>query len=337
MYRIRPILEQDFEDLVELAFQAQLGMTNLPKNPERLKQKLSQSLRAFSDTTLASMDHYYLFVLEEASSFKIAGVAGILAKSTLDEYLEYYQINERIPPPIFPEIPLSYHYLERVKYREKSTEICSLFVNSHVRKEGWGRLLSLSRFLFMAAFPERFPSPVFADIQGFIDSNGHSPFWDGLGRKFLPIDFIELMTRRDRGHTEISVVIPSSPIYFNLLNQETIKVIGETHPHALPALNMLVNQGFKKTGEIDLFDAGPRIAADLKEIKTIRERTVVRVGKIEISTHSLQALIANQRLDFRACVGTIEKIDQETVLLDQKTANALEVQLGDAIQYVAII
>ncbi len=53
-----------------------------------------------------------------------------------------------------------------------SSELCTLFLDPQWRKEGNGYLLSKSRFLFMAAFRERFNEKVVAEMRGVIDRAG---------------------------------------------------------------------------------------------------------------------------------------------------------------------
>lgn len=52
------------------------------------------------------------------------------------------------------------------------------------RKEGNGYLLSKSRFMFMAAFRDKFNDKVVAEMRGVIDEHGYSPFWQSLGKRF---------------------------------------------------------------------------------------------------------------------------------------------------------
>lgn len=70
-----------------------------------------------------------------------------------------------------------------------SSELCTLFLDPQWRKEGNGYLLSKSRFLFMAAFRERFNEKVVAEMRGVIDEQGYSPFWESLANAFSPWSF----------------------------------------------------------------------------------------------------------------------------------------------------
>ncbi len=58
-----------------------------------------------------------------------------------------------------------------------SSELCTLFLDPEWRKEGNGYLLSKSRFMFMAAFRDKFNEKVVAEMRGVIDEHGYSPFW----------------------------------------------------------------------------------------------------------------------------------------------------------------
>lgn len=70
-----------------------------------------------------------------------------------------------------------------------SSELCTLFLDPDWRKEGNGYLLSKSRFMFMAAFRDKFNDKVVAEMRGVIDEHGYSPFWQSLGKRFFSMDF----------------------------------------------------------------------------------------------------------------------------------------------------
>ncbi len=55
-------------------------------------------------------------------------------------------------------------------------EFCSLFLEPAARVSSNGALLSKARFLFLAQFPARFPARVCAELRGYFDAHGVSPF-----------------------------------------------------------------------------------------------------------------------------------------------------------------
>lgn len=329
MYRIRPVCKADAFHLEQLALEAHIGLTNFPKNHQRRNALLERVYATFQGNSQAP---YYLFALEDTLQKSVVGVAGIFPSTGHPEPLEYFRIERHPHAQVFEEMRENFETLNKVSYPEGPTEICSLYLAQFLRKEGLGKLLSFSRFLFMKAFPELFKSQVFAEMRGFSDEEGNSPFWDAIGRKFCPISYAELLARRDRGEKGASSLFPSVPVLVDLLPHELKPIIGATHTCTTPALKILMDQGFKKTGEFDLYDAGPRIMVEREEIKAIKnaKRSVVQEIKA-IQGQSL--LISNVRLDFRACLG--QALPKESgIVLDEEAAKLLQVERGDEILFL---
>src|SRR3546814_11892990 len=66
---------------------------------------------------------------------------------------------------------------------EGATEVGGLFLHPEKRRDGVGRLLARSRYLFIAMHRRRFGEEVMAELRGRLDEKGSSPFWEGLGEK----------------------------------------------------------------------------------------------------------------------------------------------------------
>lgn len=323
MYRVRPIRKEDKPAVQAFAQRAFIGITNLPKNRERLDKKLQRALAPGPKT-------YYLFILEKYPEMTPVGVSGIFPKT---ENLDYFSLKTEPLPEIFAESPKTISVLERSRYEKGPTEICSLYMVPEARKEGLGKLLSFSRFYFMKAFPDFFEEQVFAEMRGVIDESGDAPFWDALGRHFLPISYKELMHRVDDGEKRMRQLIPFKTLYPDLLDSKGREVIGKTHANTTPALHMLQEQNFKFSGEIDLYDAGPRIICKREEIGIIAQSKAYQVAAIH-SIDTSPILLSNLSLEFRACLGKAVKTTGG-VAIDAETAELLELKLGD--QILAII
>lgn len=327
MYRIRPIEEKDFKALKGLSLDAQLGMTNLPKSDDRLTAILIKSITSFKSDISTPGDEYYLFILEDTSTQKILGVSGIYATTGP---LHYFAVNTYTQPALFSDHPTEYHLIERVEYERAPSELCSLFLAPSGRHLGLGKLLSLSRLLFISAFRHRFTDEIFADLRGVIHEDGSCPFWDTVGRHFIPISFKDLMKYRDAGNTDIFSLMPKHPIYMELL---PVTTIGETHLNTRPAMQMLLNEGFEHTNEIDLFDAGPRMIAKIENLKTVMQVRQAKVAKIKKQLTSSPYLISNHDLNFRATIGQVELLSPDTLALDEETMDNLEIKVGDPVDY----
>jgi arginine N-succinyltransferase len=319
MFRIRPIRESDKAALKDFAEAASLGITNLPKHEERREHFLSLALAPHPKS-------YYLFLLENDEDGTALGVCGIFPRTT---NLDYFKIQGEPLSSYYPESLKEAKTLERIQYAEGPTEICSLYLSHPARKEGLGKLLSYSRFYFMKAFPELFSDVVYAEMRGVIDENGDAPFWDALGRRFAGFSYRKLMDIIDHGDRRAKDLIPSKTVYVDLLDPKGREAIGKTHLSTTPAFKMLEEQNFIFSGEIDLFDGGPRLVCKRENIATILNSRRLKVVKVRTITGEKQ-LVSNAREDFRVTIGQVEK-EGDGAAIDPLTAQAIEVGIGDDI------
>jgi arginine N-succinyltransferase len=217
------------------------------------------------------------------------------------------------------------------------SEVCSLCLRPDYRKAGLGQLLSLSRFLFMACFPQRFDERVIAELRGFTNEAGLSPFWEALGRHFFHLTFAEADFLSGIGQKEfIRDLIPRYPIYKAMLPPDAQAVIGRVHRDAAPALRILLNQGFQLSHEVDIFDAGPLVRAQRSDIKAVRNASVAILSEIRRLRSADVHLIAHVSLSFRACLATVELMDDGTLAVTADTATRLRVQPGNRLIYLPL-
>ena len=335
MIIIRPISKKDIEAFTKIAFAAGLGMTSMPKNHKALEKRIQDSENAFANKN-ASSAATYLFVLEDLEKGVIGGTCGITPKTGTQIPLSFYKIDKH-EKHLTPGTGLkTMAVLQVVHYSDYFSEICSLYLSKDYRHSGFGRLLSLSRFLFIAAYPERFDSKIFAAMRGHIDKNGVSLYWEGLGRHFFDASYKTLMDMKDEGSFDFSRVLPLHPIYIDLLPQAVRDSIGRVHKDTQPALKMLIEEEFMDSLEVDIFDGGPKIEAKTKSIRCIRESALEKVTNFtQESLESPDFLISNNSLNFRACLSPIKKNSQGDVIIPEKVAEALKLKIGDTIRYVS--
>ena len=214
------------------------------------------------------------------------------------------------------------------------TEIGSLFLSPDYWGAGHGRLLSLSRFLFMAEFKERFENEVVAEMRGVVDKQGKSPLWSALGSHFFQIDFPKAETLSSQSKKFIADLMPKHPIYIPLLPKDAQDVIGKVHQNTQPALTVLEKEGFKFCQLVDIFDGGPTLHCNLVEIRAVKKSMAGTVQAIETEVQNgKQQLLSNASLDFKACLGDTNWI-QDQVTIDQVTALRLGLKLGDRIRCI---
>ena len=330
MLVLRPIREPDLPRLVALARSTGGGITTLPPNEEFLASRIDDSLAAFRRRVTRPGGEFYLFGLEDTATGEIGGVSGIASRVGGFEPWYSYQIKrERFAhPPLKFEREIPTLHLRR-EHRGPS-EICSLFLRPDLRHSGAGRLLSLGRFLFMGAFPKRFTETVIAEMRGYIDQTGKSPFWEAVARHFYPFDFYRADVLSGLGDKEfIADLNPRYPLYIPLLAPDVQAVIGRVHHDTEPALALLLAEGFTRSGEVDIFDAGPLLEGQVAELRCLRFSRRARIRSAAATEPASAQLLANGALDFRACLGGVVQHDDGTVSIARETAAALDVDAGD--------
>jgi arginine N-succinyltransferase len=200
-----------------------------------------------------------------ATSAAVARVGGF------DPFYTYEVRAERVShPPLGVDRTIESLHLRRE--HKGPSELCGLVVEPAARGRGVGRLASLGRLLFVAAQRGRFDERTIAEIRGYQDPGGRSPFWDAVGRVFFaPADFAEADLLTGLGEKDfVADLMPRHPIYLDLLPAPVREAIGRPHPAALPAVRLLESEGFARTDEVDIFDAGPILAAETDRIRTVR-------------------------------------------------------------------
>lgn len=330
-FLIRPVELKDAEDISKLAQQVGLGMTSLTDDIKLLKQKIQHSINSFQLDPIEIGNELYFFVLEDLSKQHIIGTAAIRARVGGFEPFYSYQIktakHDSEALNIHKEIP----YLELCKEYNGPSIISSLFIQPECRKSNLGRLLSLSRFMFIADHKDRFTDEIIAEMRGFIENN-QSPFWENLVKPFFDMEFKDAdhLSAKDKGF--IADLMPKHPIYIHLLKPEIIECIGKVHQDTELALKFLLEEGFQRDGYVDIFDAGPRVKAKISNLKTIQNSQLLKVKEIKTKlTNPKYHLVSNARIKFKASYIELE-LNPEGALIDSDSAQILDLKEGDNIR-----
>lgn len=333
MMVIRPVTLEDLDQLVELAGQTGFGLTTLPRDRELLQGRVMESERSFERMAEKPRGETYLFVLEDLRTGRVVGTSGITSKVGGFEPFYGYRIETAVHQSDVLKVKKEIRFLKLVLEHNGPCEIASLFLAPEYRKDGNGRLLSLSRFLFMAAYPNRFDPVVIAELRGVIDEQGRSAFWDALGNHFFEVDFPTADYLSMVNKKFIADLMPKHPIYIPLLPESAQAVIGKVHEQTEPALKMLEDEGFKFAEMVDIFDAGPVVSCKRDEIRTVRQSATAVVTDIADGPMNAEmCLIGTTRREFRACKGAVT-INKEGVQISNETSLALGVKIGDRVRY----
>ena len=87
------------------------------------------------------------------------------------------------------------------------------------------------------------------EIVGYSDENGHSPFWDALGKHFFDLPYVEAERLCGlQSRTFLAELMPQYPIYVPMLPQAAQDCIGRIHPDGQEAFDILECEGFETHG-----------------------------------------------------------------------------------------
>lgn len=337
MLRLRPAQPDDLPALVELAAQAGVGMTNLPANPDVLGKRIERSLVSLQRSVETPTDEVYFFVLEDCKNQRLAGTCGIIARVGMTRPFYSFKLVTLIHVSRELNRYDPVKTLQMVNEYQGATEIGMLLLHPDYRRDGYGKLLSRSRYLFLANFPDRFDNLVMAEMRGVSDAVGHSVFWENLGRHFFDMDFTRADFLVASGHYHfINDLMPKHPIYIRLLPEAAQQVIGLPHPDTRPALKLLEREGFRFEGCVDVFDAGPTVHCPREQIHTVRTSHQARISAVVDDMDYSNYLISNTHLeDFACCLGGLEVDPHGELRIHASVAQALGVDRGDKLRFAA--
>jgi arginine N-succinyltransferase len=337
MLVIRPVAITDLDALMELTQSTGYGLTTLPADPEFLRKRIRKSQRSFEGMGDQPAGEAYLLVLEDTATGKVIGTSGCVSKVGGFEPFYAFRIETTVHESKSLGVRKEIAVLHLVAEHNGPCEIGSLFLAPSHRGGHIGRVLSLSRFLFMADHEHCFDPVVLAEMRGVVDEQGRSPFWDAVGRHFFDVDYSRADYQSVINKKFMAELMPKHPVYITLLPPEAKAVIGLVHEQTRPALRMLECEGFAWTGMVDLFDAGPIITCPLKDIRVVKESRKAAVGEVvQQEPTGEPVLITNARADFRACSSPVALIADGGVRVSAECAAALGVKVGDAVRFAPL-
>ena len=258
---VRPITADDQLALSKIAEDTGPGFTSLPSDQDTLRQKTMRSVASFAKQPIPENDTpLYMFVLEDSETGEVCGISAIEASVGEATPMYHFFKQEHTFGSELLGVENLLESLSLTRNYQGVSEVCSLFLSPHHRGPNVGKLLSKTRFLFMADHLESFQQTVIAEMRGFEADNGVSPFWDWMQSHFLPVDFKLVDFLMGVGHRQfVPEMLPAHPLYTRFMPEEARQSIGKVHKNTSPALAMLEKEGFSNRGFFDLFDAGPTV------------------------------------------------------------------------------
>lgn len=339
MLVVRAITASDLDPLIELARQVGSGMTTLKPDRKMLGDRVAIAVASFAQT-IPPEQRDYMFVMEDTSSGRLAGICAIKGAVGLDEPFYNYRIGTLVHSSHELNVFTRMDTLYLSNDLTGATELCSLFLHPDYRSGNNGKWLSKSRFLFIAQFPHLFTEKLIAEMRGYQEEDGRSPFYEGLGRHFFKMDFnhVDHLTAMGK-KSFIAELMPRQPMYVAYLPDDAQEVIGKVHRSTAPARKLLEQEGMHFEGYVDIFDAGPVLQARVSELRALRDSMVAIAdtsSTLAPSTEAEPLMVSNTQLDdFRMIVTSASPVAGK-IALSASELELLHCQSGDSIRTLSL-
>jgi arginine N-succinyltransferase len=269
---LREVQEKDLDAIERLA---QIpGMFNLQADHEGLREKIRHSNASFRDEIKNKTESKFLFVAEDLETHQVLGTSMIAGQhGTVESPHFYFEVasEEKFSEMINTGF---IHGTLKLKYDTNGpSEIGGLVLDpGHRNSEARvGRQISFVRFLFLALNKNRFKKKILAELLPPLNKKGQSPLWEAIGRRFTNMDYWEADQLCQKNKEFIFSLFPTGKIYTTFLPAEARNAIGKVGKETEPVLHMLQKIGFKYKNQVDPFDGGPHLWANVDDLLPLKK------------------------------------------------------------------
>ncbi|MBI3017976.1 MAG: arginine N-succinyltransferase [Deltaproteobacteria bacterium] len=335
MFLLRAIQPDDSKQVLSLA--KLLAAVNLAGQPEELQKQIQKSMAAFSGETRNKGEADYILCLEDLESKRIIGTSMIMAQhGTKDVPHFYFQVLrlEKFSQTMHSGIV---HQVLRLGYdMDGPTEVGGLVLHPAFRHTGkhLGKLLSWSRFLFIAMHRRRFKDRIIAEFLPPLTPDGKSLLWEAIGQKFTNLPYMEADRISRKNKEFILSLFPRQDIYICLLEARVRELIGQVGEESLPAKKMLESIGFKYLEMIDPFDGGPHYGARMKDVTLVKKVKALKFKKANVRQWKEIGIVGHDKNDDFRAVATEYKTEGKNIYLPTEARETLGIEQGDSLHFL---
>lgn len=330
-FYVRSVQVDDVSVLYDLA--RQFTLLNLPADKKIIADKIERSVASFAGEK-SRAEAEYMFVVVDREDGSIAGCALILAKNGTPQSPNFsFKLlkKERFSRDL--GVGFIHQILRLNMNTDGPTEVGGLVVDRAYRRrpEKVGRLISLSRFMYIGMHPQRFEKDLHAEMAPPLTDEGRSEFWEALGRRFtgMPYKEADMISQQNNGF--IQSLFPEEDIYLALLDSKARLVLGRVAEETQAALHLLNRIGFRYKEEVDPFDGGPHLGCPTSEVSIIKKAKWVKVKKSKAATFSQSTLIGFERDNGFLGGASSYALEGDSVVLPDATLATLEIGEGDSV------
>jgi arginine N-succinyltransferase len=278
MFLLREVTKKDSEDLLKMANTP--GMFNFPSTREAMAERISKSEQSFHGHP---SDPKYVFVAEDLISRKVVATS-MIARQHGTPYSPHYYFKVGTEKRFSSTIQTGFIHgtLTMKMQTDGPSELGALIVSKDYRNhpEKVGRQIFFTRFLYLLQNRNRFKDKLIAELLPPLNKKGHSPLWEAIGRRFTNLDYWEADLLASQNKEFIQDLFPQGKIYTAFLPADARNAIGKVGLSTEPVLHLLKRIGFEYQNEIDPFDGGPHLKAEVADLIPIKKATkvILRTG-----------------------------------------------------------
>jgi len=331
------VRHSDVDAVLALVTKGGKGLTNLQPERDAIARRIASATAAIDDVTAREQGSAIMLVTEYRGEIVATGM--IFARVGVEWPFYSYRITRQSAVSRSLGRAKAQRLLNLVNDFDGETEVGGLFVDPSQRGLALGRSMARSRYMFIAKHRSWFADRVMAELRGYQDALGSSPVWDALGRHFYDMEFeVADRTGAIEGNQFIADLGPRYPIYISMLPMAAQAALGRPHNDGKAAHAMLLAEGFRDDGYVDIFDGGPTLVANIDAVRTVRECRLSDVARIctPLPGKVQSALIGTgEGSQFRVAAGNISIDECGNASIDTALAAALSLGDGDQIMIVS--
>ena len=219
------------------------------------------------------------------------------------------------------------------------TEVGGLVVDKAYRRrpEKVGRMISLSRFVYIGMAQDQFENELHAEMAPPLTEEGRSEFWEALGRRFTGMPYKEADQISGQNNGFIQSLFPEEDIYLCLLDSKARLVLGRVGEETQAALHLLNKIGFRYKDEVDPFDGGPHLGCPTKECTIIANLKTYSLKRSQTGPFEKTAMIGLIRDGEYLGTSSLYHVEGDDLTLPEQTWATLNLSEGEEIFFQAAL
>ena len=333
---VRPACSEDLSHLEGLA--RQFTLLNLPPNKKIISEKIELSEASFAGKE-SQENSKYLFVVEDQESGWVVGCSQINTQHGSAKNPTYsFQISKK--EMFSKDLGVGFiHQVLKLKITtDGPTELGGLVVSRAYRSrpEKVGKLISLSRFVFIGMQPDRFKENLHSEMAPPLTDDGRSEFWEALGRRFTGMPYPEADKLSLQNKEFIESLFPKEEIYLALLDPGARLVLGRVSEQTAGALHLLKKIGFKEKNEVDPFDGGPHLGCKKSDVSLIQSGQTLKLKRREGTNNNFDRfgyIGFGENMDVRIFQSQF-MVENEHIILPKLIIDKLKLSEGQSLYLV---